>query len=1071
MYKQKFIALAVFITCLFQAQAQFYNGTQMSFGKNRVQYHEPFWRYYRYQEFDVYYDKAGKQLAEYVAKHAIEIQQEVKQTIQLQYSRRIIFVVYNSLEYLKQSNIGLSTSDDQYNVGGTTQIIDNKIVLYFNGDHNNLKQQMRKGIALLMIREFLYGTENYRQIISNSALHNFPEWFVDGMAEYVSNSWNPIIEEKIIHGFESKKYKNIAHVQPQDAPYLGHAIWKYIGESYGKQAISNILYVAKVTEDIDEGFEYVIKKNSKEILREAETYFVAKRLIQPTAIENSQPIKISRRANKNIVSHMQLSPDGAYLLYAINKSGKITIHISSTTQKKHKKIYKTGTPTEQITDYSYPAIAWHPRGESCTFFVEKKGTIYMYTYILSTKELLTREFHYFEKVLDFDFAKDGNSIVFSGIKNGQTDIYTYNLQTFAHTQITDDIADDRHPLFIQNNSKILYSSNRNSTQEKGTRDSIRSTYDLFIVSNGNYSTIQRLQNTLFDNEINPKEYIEGSYIYISDKNGILNLYRTTPDSTISYIDTTIHYRYYHNTQPITNSANNIMMYSIAPKTKHVALYTEQNNKKHIEILPFNTLIKQPIENIQTTHYKYVHDTTLEYKSTLNIQKNISSPYTWNVEIDYMNYTFEFEANPTNAIVDSIFVADSAYSQIRIPRLYETNFYINQVVNQIDFGFLNSSYQAFTGNAFYYMPGMNAFFKFGVIDLFEDYRLTGGVRFTGNLQTNEFLFSIENLKQRWDKQLLFHKQSLLTYSAEGTSGGSVFYHKLQDYNTILLLKYPFDQIQAIICSPHIRYNKDVVVATDIATLSESTQSNIWAGFSCKYIYDNTIPKALNILYGTRAKVFAEVYTDAKNISSYLTVFGFDIRRYTKLYKNFIFAQRIAYSYSFGKSPLLYYLGSVDNWINMIPKYETFNTSIEYDRTVDWTYQAIGTNMRGFNQNIRNGPSFGVINNELRLPIIQNFIRRPLSSDFWANLQVVGFFDIGATWAGIYPGAKENAYNYLIIENNPIHIVVDEMRSPFVYGYGYGIRTRVFGYFVRLDWARGVDDGETQKIFYLSLSLDF
>jgi len=192
---------------MFQAHAQFYNGTQMSFGKNRVQYHEPFWRYYRYQEFDVYYDKAGKQLAEFVAKHAIELQQEVKQTIQLQYSRRIIFVVYNSLEYLKQSNIGLSTSDDQYNVGGTTQIIDNKIVLYFNGDHTNLQQQIRKGIALLMIREFLYGTENYRQIISNSALHNFPDWFVNGMAEYASNSWNPIIEEQVINGFASNTFK------------------------------------------------------------------------------------------------------------------------------------------------------------------------------------------------------------------------------------------------------------------------------------------------------------------------------------------------------------------------------------------------------------------------------------------------------------------------------------------------------------------------------------------------------------------------------------------------------------------------------------------------------------------------------------------------------------------------------------------------------------------------------------------------------------------------------------------------------------------------------------------------
>ena len=146
MYLRIYI-IAILTTCMFEAHAQFYNNAN-EFRENRVQYHEPFWRYYRYQEFDVYYDKAGKQLAEFVAKHAIELQQEVKQTIQLQYSRRII-LLYTTLEYLKQSNIGLSTSDDQYNVGGTTQIIDNKIVLYFNGDHTNLQQQIRKGIALL----------------------------------------------------------------------------------------------------------------------------------------------------------------------------------------------------------------------------------------------------------------------------------------------------------------------------------------------------------------------------------------------------------------------------------------------------------------------------------------------------------------------------------------------------------------------------------------------------------------------------------------------------------------------------------------------------------------------------------------------------------------------------------------------------------------------------------------------------------------------------------------------------------------------------------------------------------
>jgi hypothetical protein len=1069
MHIQKYIFI-VFILCCNSLQAQFYNGTQTSFGKNRVQYHEPFWRYYRYQEFDVYYDKAGKQLAEFVAKHAIESQKEVKKIIDFRYTRRIIFVVYNSLENLKQSNIGLSSSDDQYNIGGTTQIIDNKVILYFNGDLNNLQQQIRYGIALLMIREFLYGAENYRQIISNSALHSYPLWFIEGMAEYISGSWNSILEEAVIIGFENKKFKNIVHTKPDDALIIGHAMWKYIAESYGNQAITNILFVTKVTEDIQEGFNYILKKNLKEIISETETYYKKNRNIKETPIVFKQTIHIPQKAKKYPITQMQISPDGSKILYVTNNKGKATIYISNLENKKHKKIYTTGTILEQITDYSYPVITWHPRSESCTFFVEKKGSIYMYTYIINTKELITREFHYFEKVLECAYANNGTEIVFSGVKNGQTDLYIYNTQTYANTQITNDRADDRFPVFIQNDSKILFSSNRNSIQTNTKQDSLRTTFDIFIASRTKNQNIQRIQDSYFDNELKPIEFMNGSYIYINDKNGIQNLYRTTPDSTVHFIDTTIHYRYFHTTYPITNSKHNILDFSYSPVTSDLILYTKQKKYNQISTVSLETLLNSHFENIQTINSKYIHDTSLQVLKQSKTAPIQNTPQI-DENIDFESYTFEFETNPSNYIVDSIFNSDSTYSRIRIPRLYETNFYINQIVNQVDFGFINTSYQAFTGNAFYYMPGINAFFKFGVIDLFEDYRLTGGVRFTGNLQTNEFLFSIENLKKRWDKQLLFHKQSLLTYSADGVSGTSILYHKLQDYNTIFLVKYPINQIQAIVLSPHVRYNKDVIVSTDITSLNKPSQTNIWAGFSCKYIYDNTRPKALNILNGTRAKLFTEIYTDIPEIQKFLFVTGFDIRNYIKIYKNFIFTQRMAYSYSYGKSPLLYYLGSVDNWINIIPKYETFNTSIEYDRTVNWTYQAIGTNMRGFNQNIRNGPSFGVCNNELRLPIIQNFISRPLSSDFLANLQLIGFFDVGAAWAGLYPGAKKNAYNYLIIDNTPIYIVVDEMRSPFVYGYGYGIRTRLFGYFLRLDWAYGVDEGVTQKIFYLSLSLDF
>jgi len=130
------------------------------------------------------------------------------------------------------------------------------------------------------------------------------------------------------------------------------------------------------------------------------------------------------------------------------------------------------------------------------------------------------------------------------------------------------------------------------------------------------------------------------------------------------------------------------------------------------------------------------------------------------------------------------------------------------------------------------------------------------------------------------------------------------------------------------------------------------------------------------------------------------------------------------------------------------------------------------MRGFSQNIRNGNSFALINSEIRWPVISYLVNRPLNSDFLASLQLNGFFDIGTAWTGSSPYSDENAYNTDTISNGPITLIIDKDKEPIVAGYGFGVRSRILGYFIRCDWAWGIENYTVlPKIFYLSISLDF
>ena len=168
-----------------------------------------------------------------------------------------------------------------------------------------------------------------------------------------------------------------------------------------------------------------------------------------------------------------------------------------------------------------------------------------------------------------------------------------------------------------------------------------------------------------------------------------------------------------------------------------------------------------------------------------------------------------------------------------------------------------------------------------------------------------------------------------------------------------------------------------------------------------------------------------------------------------------------------------MGGVDNWFGANnSKNFDYTTNIATDQ--NYAYQTLATNMRGFIQNARNGNSFVVANSELRFPVFKYFYRRPIRADFIENFQLMTFVDGGTAWTGTSPYQDTNSLNTTVIGNaqTPLIITLNIQHNPLIGGYGWGVRTRLFGYFVRIDRAWGVQDGVIlAPITYLSFSLDF
>jgi hypothetical protein len=371
------------------------------------------------------------------------------------------------------------------------------------------------------------------------------------------------------------------------------------------------------------------------------------------------------------------------------------------------------------------------------------------------------------------------------------------------------------------------------------------------------------------------------------------------------------------------------------------------------------------------------------------------------------------------------------------------------------------YLGYTGPIFQNSP-TNALFVIGGSDLLEDYRILGGVRLNTDLLHNEFLFGFNNLKHRVDKEIYFHRTGFdITY----TDLNLFVRHRIHEVHYVL--RYPFSEIFAAKGTMSLQYDKPFVMVTDNYNADSVAKGNTWGVLKGELVYDNTRELGTNLLLGLRYKIFAEYYQLARKDAINMIVAGFDFRHYTRIHRSFIWANRLAGSSSFGKNRLLYYMGGVDNWLN--PK---FSSEYGIDYTQNYAFQTLATNMRGFKQNVRSGNTFALLSSELRFPVFKYFFNKPLRSEFLNNFQVVGFGDVGSAWQGLNPLTEANTYYTKVINNGASQITVQVQKNPLIGGYGFGLRSTLFGYFLRADWAWGVEDWVIQpRVFYLSLSLDF
>ena len=1023
------------------SRAQFYNGSQISFGKSRVQHQNYNWQYMRAEQYDVYYYPTGKALAQYVYYKVPQVLSEIEELLHYNSKRKLQLIVYNTQEDFRESNFAYD-DDDFYNQGGVTNVYGTKIYIYFDGNRAHLDRMIRSGVMNVYAHWLVQGatvgsnmTYDYLMDVSN--------WYFSGLASFFGENWNSDVDAHVKDGILTQRYADFDDLPPRDATYAGHSFWKYIADTYGMEAIRKILYTTRATKSMSRGFTYATQVPYRTLLYNWYKYYCV--MYYPD-LERQMPDGngiVNRPRAKREYTDFHFAPDGKSYAYVTNEAGQVRVWLKTEQDKKPKCILKRFQKIEDNPDLTYPLLAWHPQEPILGMTFESKGHCYYYPYDVTNHKWQKRFLVDVEKITSWCYSDDGKMMLFSGFKNGQSDLFLYSFLSRSFQNLTNDFYDDYAPIFVRNQQQIVFSSNRPRDtillKDEMMEATPQPTYDLFLFSFAqNDPALLRVTDSELGNNYEARRVDRDRVIFLGDESGYVNQYIARFDSTISRIDTAIHYMSFATTHPLTDVGVSVLEHDYDMENQQTATVTLMNGAQNIHVKDLD-LDQNPQVEPSFFHQKIL----LEKEREMAKNKPDTLPID-SLAQDSLSKKKEF--------------------QIPVGSGYRVQYSINKVITQADFSFLNTSYQQFEGGTspIYLNTGFNALFMLGINDLFEDYRVTGGFRLGLNLNSYEFMLSYENLARRLDRQIVVYRQSI-------TSSINNYVYKQRSNSLFYILKFPFNKIHSLRLTLNGRYESNVIGALSDNSLQMPEERHLWAGVKLEYIFDSSKELYTNLWRGTKMKIFAEYNQRAERETQNLLVVGLDARHSFKLYKNMTFAVRLAASANTGSARLVYYMGGVDNWINA-----KFNSDIWVDQSKNYAYQTLATNMRGFKQNIRNGTSFVLLSGELRVPVVQLIMGHKVSFNFLNSIQLNLFGDFGTAWTGLTPYSEENCLYTRYITSGPISVRVKRQVDPFVGGFGVGVRCSLLSYFLRFDYAWGVEDfkiANKKGMFLFSIGTDF
>ena len=1003
------------------------------FGKNKVQYRTYDWKYIESKHFDIYYYDSTKALAEFTAIEGENAVKSIQKTLNYNIDKRIPIIIYNSKNEFQQTNVINSYLPE--GIGGVTELYKNRVVLPFLGNMAQFKHVIHHELVHAVLNEMFYGG-SIQSALTRGNLAEIPIWMNEGLAEYESIGGLDAQTDMFMRDMAlNENLTDLQYIDGYSAYRVGQAFYWYISEKYGEQRVGDLLNRLRITNNLNNAFKGSFNMSVEDVSDDFKKWL--KRYYLPDIGKFKDPddfairLTNAKKEQSYYNSSPSISPNGKFMAFISAKDRSFGIYVMDLDNKKNTKKIISSFRSQDFEELNIlsPGISWDPTGKMLAISAKAGGedAIYLYNVKEEDYEKITLGI---SSITSVTWSPDGNKLAFIGTSGTGSDLYLYDMKIKRAKNLTNDFFSDGTPVWSWDSKYIYFISDRGKFTEKNDIPKNVHLWEFNFNQTDIYSydvsssTIKRITN---DPQYNKTSLVVSpdnrKILYVSDKNGIMNIYQLDLESG--------------HTQVKTNSLTSIAQLSITPDGKDLLFSTMIAGGSDIYHIkdPFSKNLET--DTIPVTRYR--ESDNAKSKIDDQVKNNLILPQKKDTLIGYGNFDIEFSRqklikpnpdviknentqNQDNLTSDTTFVEEN----------YKVNFSTDLIMS-------NPSYDPF----YQFQTAIQMMFS----DVLSNHQIYASANFWIDLKNSNIMVAYSYLPDIIDYNVSVFHSSIMLQSNQGDIW------RFRNWGLNLKASYPFDLFRRLEWG--INWDN---LSKEYVDGGYDNETRMLFIPEIKYVYDDALWGYSSPIKGSR--YFVDFKGSPKLTSNGLSfaILDMDLRHYIPITDYITIALRGAGGMSLGpnKDQMKVFVGGTENWINM-----SWGDNMPFVNPEDFLFEKLKMPLRGFPINVRSGTQYFITNTEIRFPLIQALIAGPLPVLFHTIMGSV-FMDLGGAWSGPLTSFKSST-----VDANGTIIPNDLLMS-----LGLGVRSFVLGLPLKLDIAwRNEFNNWSEPFYMVSLGFDF